>query len=119
MGPLTRECRPENLIATVRGTLAAMEQRGRVPSAWRVGMDFWAAFQNSATVLKSVEIEHSPKAIREALASLPQPTMGGLPVFVDPNMEHNKAALLTKEGGVVTIIELGASVSAGIKTGDQ
>lgn len=104
---LTRECRPENLIATVRGTLASAEVCGRVPSAWRMGLDFWTAFENTATVLKVIEIEQSPKAIRAALESLPQPTMGGIPVFVDPNMERNKAALVTKDGGVVTIIELG------------
>ncbi len=68
-------------------------------------MDFLAAYENHAVVKKIERI--ATEDIRKTLESFPPPTMIGLPVFLDPNMERNKAALVTKDGMVVTIVKLG------------
>ena len=88
------------IVSLIRKTLAEVQNDGKDPVAWLVGIDFLAAFENCGVVV-SVRRPGSPAPTDEEIRrvvpnamTITRNAIGGIPFVCSPYVQSNKAFLM-------------------------
>ncbi len=90
-----------NPIPQIRGALAWARFNNLNPASWQIGNKYHAAFENQALIIRREYLDADAP-----LPELPQPTMAGLPVFVNVCMPSGMAILMGSDGKVIQVLTL-------------